>query len=177
MLDRTDGTFISAEACVPVNWASRVDPATGRPVEVPGARYSEAVQLIAPSAHGGHNWHPMAFKLGGAAELPQPAVTHVNIPEPPAIDATPEVIASGELFYHTWCSSCHGAGATSGSALPDLKYLSAGAHARWESIMRDGAYASLGMPGFDHVLSETDSAAVEAFPGFFGVSPGLSKSS
>ena len=80
----------------------------------------------------------LAFKLGGTAELPHPDVTHVNIPEPPAIDATPEVVARGELLYHTWCSSCHGAGVTSGSALPDLKYLSADAHARWDLIVREG---------------------------------------
>ena len=35
VLDRTDGTFISAQAYVPVNWASHIDPATGRPVEIP----------------------------------------------------------------------------------------------------------------------------------------------
>ena len=331
VLDRTDGAFISAEPYVPVNWASRIDPATGRPVEVPGARYSEAVQLITPSAHGGHNWHPMAynpdtgyvyipalemafpyaqapdfeykpgefntgidivpllppktvdgqvevlrsmkghlaawdpvaqrevwrvqhpttwnggllstagnvvfqgrsdgyfaayaadsgallwetpvhmgiiaapvayavdgeqyiavvagwggsftvfsgvprhkgnvltegrilaFKLGGSAALPQPVVTHVNIPEPPAIDAAPEVIAQGELLYHTWCVSCHGSGVTSGSSLPDLKYLSAASHESWEAIVREGAYASAGMPGFSHVLSESDSEAVHAY--------------
>ena len=331
VLDRTDGAFISAEPYVPVNWARHVDPATGRPVEVSGARYADSVQLIAPSPHGGHNWHPMAynpdtgyvyipaldmvfpygqapdfeykpgefntgidivpllppktvdgqvevlrsmkghlaawdpvaqrevwrvqhpttwnggllstagnlvfqgrsdgyfaayaadsgallwetpvhmgiiaapvtytvdgeqyvavvagwggsftvfsgvprhkgnvltegrilaFKLGGASELPEPAVTHVNIPEPPDIDATPEAIASGELLYHTWCSGCHGSGVTSGSNLPDLKYVSAAIHENWEAIVRGGAYATAGMPGFDHVLSEADSEAVHAY--------------
>ena len=331
VLDRTDGAFISAEAYVPVNWASHIDPATGRPVEIPGARYPDSAQLITPSAHGGHNWHPMAynpatgyvyipaleiafpyaqdpdfeylpgefntgidivpllppktidgqvevlrsmkghlaawdpvaqrevwrvqhpttwnggllstagnlvfqgrsdgyfaayaadsgallwetpvhmgiiaapvaytvdgeqyiavvagwggsftvfsgvprhkgnvltegrimaFKLGGTKELPRPAVTHVNIPEPPDIDATPEAIAHGELLYHTRCSGCHGAGVTSGSALPDLKYMSADAHASWDPIVLDGIYASLGMPGFAHLLNETDSRAVQAY--------------
>ncbi|MCY3818651.1 MAG: PQQ-dependent dehydrogenase, methanol/ethanol family [Gammaproteobacteria bacterium] len=331
VLDRTDGAFISAEPYVPVNWASHVDPATGRPVEIPGARYADSVQLIAPSPHGGHNWHPMAynpdtgyvyvpaldmvfpygqapdfeykpgefntgidivpllppktvdgqvevlrsmkghlaawdpvarrevwrvqhpttwnggllstagnlvfqgrsdgyfaaygadsgallwetpvhmgiiaapvtytvdgeqyvavvagwggsftvfsgvprhkgnvltegrilaFKLGGRSELPEPAVTHVNIPEPPDIEVAPEVVARGELLYHTWCSGCHGSGVTSGSNLPDLKYLSAAAHESWEAIVRGGAYATAGMPGFDHVLSEADSGAVHAY--------------
>ena len=331
VLDRVDGAFISAEAYVPVNWASHIDPATGRPVEVPGARYAESVQLIAPSPHGGHNWHPMAynpatgyvyipaleiafpygqdvdfeylpgefntgidivpllpprtvdgqvevlrsmkghlaawdpvaqkevwrvqhpttwnggllstagnlvfqgrsdgyfaayaansgallwetpahmgiiaapvayavdgeqyiavvagwggsftmfsgvprhkgnvlaegrilaFKLGGTAALPRPAVTHVNIPEPPDIDVAPEVVAQGELIYHTRCSGCHGAGVTSGSSLPDLKYMSADAHVRWDLIVRDGIYASVGMPGFAQLLSEADSRAVQAY--------------
>ncbi|MEM7081028.1 MAG: PQQ-dependent dehydrogenase, methanol/ethanol family, partial [Pseudomonadota bacterium] len=35
VLDRVTGQFISAEAFVPVTWASHVDPETGRPVENP----------------------------------------------------------------------------------------------------------------------------------------------
>ena len=331
VLDRTDGAFISAEPYVPVNWASHVDPATGRPVEVPGARYADSVHVIAPSPHGGHNWHPMAynpdtgyvyipaldmvfpygqapdfeykpgefntgidivpllppktvdgqvevlrsmkghlaawdpvaqrevwrvqhpttwnggllstagnlvfqgrsdgyfaayaadsgallwetpvhmgiiaapvtytvdgeqyvavvagwggsftvfsgvprhkgnvltegrilaFKLDGTSELPEPAVTHVNIPKPPDIEAAPEVVARGELLYHTWCSGCHGSGVTSGSSLPDLKYMPPASHQSWDVIVRGGAYATAGMPGFDHVLSEADSEAVHAY--------------
>ena len=61
VLDRTDGTFISAEPYVAVNWAERIDPETGRPVEEPGARYVDDTAVVFPSAHGGHNWHPMAY--------------------------------------------------------------------------------------------------------------------
>ena len=32
VLDRATGELISAETIVPINWATRVDPATGRPV-------------------------------------------------------------------------------------------------------------------------------------------------
>ena len=330
VLDRTDGAFISAEHYVDVNWATGIDPETGRPVEVHGARYVDEMALVFPSAHGGHNWHPMAynpatglvyvpvldmgfpfaqdeafayrpgefnagisigallppktadervamlqsmkghlaawdpvnqreawrvphattwnggvlsagnlvfqgrsdgvfaayaadtgdlkwempvhtgivaapvsyaidgeqyiavaaswggsftlfsgvprhrgnmltegrllaFKLGGEAELPEPAATYVNIPEPPVIEATPEDIERGELLYHTWCTPCHGAGVTSGSALPDLKYLPAASHSRWDLIVRQGVYATVGMPGFDHVLSEDDSEAIHAY--------------
>ena len=35
---------------------------TGRPIEVPGQRFRDkAMALVAPSALGAHNWHPMAF--------------------------------------------------------------------------------------------------------------------
>ena len=61
VLDRTNGEFISAEAFIPVTWATGVDADTGRPVEVPGARYKEAPFLMLPSGFGAHNWHPMAF--------------------------------------------------------------------------------------------------------------------
>ena len=61
VLDRADGQLISAEPYVNVTWAERIDLETGRPVEAPGARYRDATALVFPSAHGGHNWHPMAY--------------------------------------------------------------------------------------------------------------------
>ena len=62
VLDAKTGQLISAEKFVPVDWAERIDLATGRPVEAPGARYEGGAisnQLVGPL--GGHNWHPMAF--------------------------------------------------------------------------------------------------------------------
>ncbi len=61
VIDRTNGEFISAEAYVPVTWASHVDPETGRPVENPEAHYANDARLIRPAPYGGHNWHPMAY--------------------------------------------------------------------------------------------------------------------
>jgi len=61
VIDRESGEFINAEAFIPVTWATGIDPETGRPVEVPGARYKDAPFLNIPSGFGAHNWHPMAF--------------------------------------------------------------------------------------------------------------------
>lgn len=61
VIDRETGKLISAKGFVPQNWTSGVDPATGRPVETPGARFRKEGALITPSALGAHNWHPMAF--------------------------------------------------------------------------------------------------------------------
>ncbi|MDX1567404.1 MAG: PQQ-dependent dehydrogenase, methanol/ethanol family [Longimicrobiales bacterium] len=61
VLDRTNGELISAEAFVPMNWATGVDPETGRPVEVPEARFLEQARIVTPGPLGGHNWHPMSF--------------------------------------------------------------------------------------------------------------------
>src|SRR5690606_15213470 len=61
VLDRADGELLSATPYVPVNWAERVDLATGRPVETGQGDYSEGPKLVFPSPAGGHNWHPMAF--------------------------------------------------------------------------------------------------------------------
>lgn len=76
VIDAATGEFISGDAYVPVNWATGLD-ATGRPIEVPEARYSKEPFEQTPGPLGGHNWHPMAFNpdLGlayiPAQEIPQ----------------------------------------------------------------------------------------------------------
>ncbi|MEP3421261.1 MAG: PQQ-dependent dehydrogenase, methanol/ethanol family [Erythrobacter sp.] len=63
VIDRATGEFISAEPYVDVNWASGIDPETGRPIENPEARVDKTGEpaLVTPGALGGHNWHPMAY--------------------------------------------------------------------------------------------------------------------
>ena len=63
VIDRTTGEFISARNFVPVNWATGVDPKTGRPIENPEARYDRTGKpfVATPGAGGAHNWHPMAW--------------------------------------------------------------------------------------------------------------------
>jgi len=62
VLDAATGKLLSADKYVPVDWAERVDLATGRPVEAAFARYENgAVSSQMSGALGGHNWQPMAF--------------------------------------------------------------------------------------------------------------------
>ena len=61
VIDRTDGKLISAQNYVPVNWATGVDPKSGRPIEVPEARFANAPFVSMPGGSGGHNWQPMSF--------------------------------------------------------------------------------------------------------------------
>jgi quinohemoprotein ethanol dehydrogenase len=61
VLDRKTGELLSAEKFTSVNWASRIDLATGRPVENPAARYGADPVLVTPGPGGGHNWFPMAY--------------------------------------------------------------------------------------------------------------------
>ena len=61
VLDRATGKLISAEPFVPMNWATKVDMKTGRPVETPLARYGETPVLLSPGPGGGHNYNPMAY--------------------------------------------------------------------------------------------------------------------
>ncbi len=63
VIDRETGEFISAENYVAVNWATHVDPETGRPVETE-TQYEDEPKLTRPSPLGGHNWQPMSFHPG-----------------------------------------------------------------------------------------------------------------
>lgn len=62
VIDRATGEFISAKNFVPVNWATHIDPETGRPVETEGARYAGKEPFFQlPGPLGAHNWHPMSY--------------------------------------------------------------------------------------------------------------------
>ena len=73
MLDVKTGKFLSAKAFVPVNWASGIDPATGRPLINPEARYEKTRKawISAPGAVGGHSWQPQSYsKATGYLYIP-----------------------------------------------------------------------------------------------------------
>ena len=71
VLDAATGELISGDAFTGVTWNSGVDMATGRPIEVPGARYETEPFNIGPGAPGGHTWHPNAFSpLTGLIYIP-----------------------------------------------------------------------------------------------------------
>jgi quinohemoprotein ethanol dehydrogenase len=63
VLDAATGELISADAFVPVNWASGVDPATGRPIQNPATRFDQTGQVayVTPTGQGAHNWRPMSY--------------------------------------------------------------------------------------------------------------------
>lgn len=64
VFDVKTGELLSADAIVPVNWASGIDMQTGRPVEIPDARYynfPDRVTQVHPGVTGAHNWQAMAY--------------------------------------------------------------------------------------------------------------------
>lgn len=76
VIDRVTGKLVSAEKLGKVTWAEKIDLATGRPVEVPGARYESGETLIWPGAAGRHSWHPMSYN-------PRTGLVYVPILEVP----------------------------------------------------------------------------------------------
>lgn len=61
VLDRETGKLLSAEKFGKVTWAEKIDMTTGKPVEVPGARYKDKPVVMWPSPFGAHGWHSMSF--------------------------------------------------------------------------------------------------------------------
>ncbi|HSE97905.1 MAG TPA: c-type cytochrome, partial [Blastocatellia bacterium] len=88
VLDRASGEFISAEPFVEVMWARGIDKKTGRPIETPGARYTESPILMKPGPIGAHNWQPMAYS-------PQTGLVYI-----PAQEDTIFVYSQDRKFQH-----------------------------------------------------------------------------
>jgi quinohemoprotein ethanol dehydrogenase len=71
VIDRSDGRLISAEPFSPTTWATHIDLQTGRPVEVPAARYEDGEAIVAPGPLGAHSWHAMSYNpQTGLAYIP-----------------------------------------------------------------------------------------------------------
>ncbi|MBU6267275.1 MAG: PQQ-binding-like beta-propeller repeat protein [Sphingomonadales bacterium] len=72
VIDRRTGKLLSAKAIVPMNWASGIDMATGRPIENPAARFPDGKPTIVyPSPFGAHNIEAMSFNAKtGLAYIP-----------------------------------------------------------------------------------------------------------
>ena len=105
VVDRETGKFISAKPYAPINWATGVDPATGRPIEVPEARFYKTGKLWmqTPGAAGAHSWQPMAFNpKTGLVYIPEQELTFPYLHAPDwkpaargfnnALDGTPTVV-------------------------------------------------------------------------------------
>ncbi|MBI2969479.1 MAG: PQQ-dependent dehydrogenase, methanol/ethanol family [Gammaproteobacteria bacterium] len=92
VLDRVSGELLSANNYTRVNWATEIDPGTGRPVFNPEARYWERPGekiLVWPNSWGAHSWNPMAY---------HPATRLVYIP---SIDLPDEVLYVGGDDYYS----------------------------------------------------------------------------
>jgi quinohemoprotein ethanol dehydrogenase len=62
-LDATTGALLRAKNYTAVSWATGIDMRTGRPIEVPEARFGRTGKavVVQPGGQGAHSWHPMAF--------------------------------------------------------------------------------------------------------------------
>lgn len=78
VLDRKTGKLVSAEKFAPANWAERINLKTGRPVETPGARYTDKPFLATIGGTGAHSWQAMSFS-------PKTGLVYIPVQTVPAL--------------------------------------------------------------------------------------------
>ncbi len=78
VIDRQNGSLLSAEKIGKATWASHIDMETGRPVEVEGSRYEDGEELVWPSPFGVHSWHAMSYS-------PKTGLAYIPTIEMPAV--------------------------------------------------------------------------------------------
>ncbi|WP_068074741.1 PQQ-dependent dehydrogenase, methanol/ethanol family [Novosphingobium lentum] len=63
VIDAKSGKFLSAKNFVAINWATAMDPLTGRPTINPAAQYDKTGKpfISMPGALGAHSWQSMSF--------------------------------------------------------------------------------------------------------------------
>ncbi|MDR2213461.1 MAG: c-type cytochrome, partial [Pseudomonadales bacterium] len=119
--------------------------------------------LISKSAAGtfkgeGRLW---TFKLGGDKNIVPVRGIPMNPLTEIEFDDDPDLLAHGADVYGKRCMVCHGANAVSGGSLADLRYALPATYEVIDSIVRQGAYTSLGMPNLGEWVSEEDLNAVK----------------
>jgi PQQ-dependent dehydrogenase (methanol/ethanol family) len=119
--------------------------------------------LIGPNDSGtykgeGRLW---TFRIGGDKNIvpvagePLPELTAIPFNDDAAL------LAEGENLYVGNCMLCHGAGGASGGSIADLRYAAASTYDNIQSIVRQGAYTSLGMPNLGEFVTEEQVESVK----------------
>src|SRR5580698_5593909 len=72
VIDRSDGSLISAKPYTYINWTTGMDMKTGRPMESALARYpGQNPAPVVPGPLGAHSWQPMSYSpLTGLVYIP-----------------------------------------------------------------------------------------------------------
>ena len=84
-------------------------------------------------------------------------------PPPVARRGSAEQLALGASLYLRNCAKCHANIDARGSGVPDLKSMSAEAHAEFRRIVLEGTLAKRGMGGFAELLEATDVEAIHVY--------------
>lgn len=105
VLDARTGKLVNEpKPIIPVNWASRIDMATGRPVLREDAKYwlhgTEGV-VVSPSPMGAHNWMPMSFS-------PATGLVYIPTQDYPALVSEDSSNVVGRVAIDFYYAQTHG---------------------------------------------------------------------
>ncbi|NWG53779.1 MAG: PQQ-dependent dehydrogenase, methanol/ethanol family [Hydrogenophilaceae bacterium] len=128
-----------------------------------GSVFFLAAGFAAPREGDNLNGRVNVYKLGGTARLPPRNFQRAATPQPPTLRVNAATLARGTAVYGQFCAVCHGPGAISGGALPDLRRSTSLADAEvWRATVH-GARAEAGMPDFTQWVNAADAEAVRAY--------------
>jgi quinohemoprotein ethanol dehydrogenase len=101
----------------------------------------------------------VAFKLGGTAQLPPYTPVPLDKPSPSSERFTSAQIATGNKFYFTYCTICHG-----GPVNPDLRRSTLLKDKdAWQKVVIDGVLSQNGMAGFAAYLRPEEAEGIRAY--------------
>jgi quinohemoprotein ethanol dehydrogenase len=168
VLDRKSGELLSAEPFTYVNWASRIDRQTGRPIVTPQADWYSGPKAVYPSAAGAHTWSPMSY---------DPQTSLVYIPVIDVANVWVDLVHNGSAIHYVDSSFTAGAVTVdddydasqlshSHGPMPDVEDLHAARHTTlareilraWNPMTGKAAWevvTSSGLRGFDGGIMST----------------------
>ncbi|MFQ5547441.1 MAG: PQQ-dependent dehydrogenase, methanol/ethanol family [Woeseia sp.] len=148
------GTAISA---APVSYRLEGDQFILIPAGLGGV-----MQFFYPKIHAGEDVRGptrlLAFKIDGAADMPEVERIDRKVAELPEISAEKSDLKLGAELYAEECLGCHGKDATAryGGTVPDLRYSALNVFESWHAIVIGGARTPQGMPAFDLSVEQAD---------------------
>ncbi|CAA0103788.1 Quinohemoprotein alcohol dehydrogenase ADH IIB [Zhongshania aliphaticivorans] len=134
VIDRETGELLSAKNYVPVNWATHIDQETGRPVEIPEARWGgKAPHLQLPGPLGGHNWHPMSFS-------PDTGLVYIPAMETPFVYADDKNFSFNDSGWNTGADGAMGSLPTGMAQFKAIKAAIKGSLLAWDPVKQQPAW-------------------------------------
>jgi quinohemoprotein ethanol dehydrogenase len=103
----------------------------------------------------------LVYKLGATGRSLPPMPPPTEVPAPPPLRATEEVVRKGRDLFGQTCSRCHGENAIGG--LKDLRFMTRETRAQFNAIVLDGTRKDKGMAGFRDLLKQDEIDAINAY--------------
>lgn len=130
VIDRETGKLVSAEKFGPVNWAERIDMATGRPVINPEALYPDGkVFVLYPFPNGAHGVQAMAHS-------PQTGLTYIPVMEGGRVHTDPANIKDWKVRDGMFVNTGLGAAPANVIVPPSKSFLIAWDPAKQKEVWR-----------------------------------------
>jgi alcohol dehydrogenase (cytochrome c)/quinohemoprotein ethanol dehydrogenase len=141
VLDRANGEFISGGAYAVMNWASGLDPKTGRPKANKEARYDLTGKpaVVVPGPGGAHSWQPMSYS-------PQTKLVYFPVMEAGFVFIPAASVKPSKIGWNTGVDFNAGSLPTDPKALAGIKQQLKGHLVAWDPIAQKEVWRAQ----FDH---------------------------